>query len=77
MQAEDVSSEEGFVYVVELPAFALISALLDESNGTTAPPTVILGLDFLKRRYRMILRAPSNELWFEVLKNQISAAFMD
>jgi hypothetical protein len=33
-------------------------------------PAVVLGLDSLRRTYRMILRAPANELYFEQLPDK-------
>ena len=50
-----VSLGEGYVYVGDLPMFGIL--------GDRAQ--VVLGLDFLKQAYRMILRSSENELWFQ------------
>jgi len=60
---QNVSMGEGYVYVGDLPGLALVGGL-----GDTAPPAVVLGLDYLRRTYRMILCVSENEVWFEELK---------
>jgi hypothetical protein len=62
IRAGTVSLGEGPVYVGDLPGLALVGGL---SNSSV--PGVVLGLDSLRRSYRMILRVAENELWFEEL----------
>lgn len=62
LQVGDISLGHGYVYVGDLPGLALMGAI-----GDAAPPAAVLGLDSLRRTYRMLLRAPENELWFEAL----------
>lgn len=53
------------VFVGELPGLSKASIY------SSAPyPQVLLGLDALRRTYRMIVRLPKNELWFEPLPEQ-------
>ncbi len=46
--------------VGDLPGLSLASTL-----SNTEGPSVLLGLDSLRRMYRMILRLPFKEVWFE------------
>ena len=62
IRAGGVSLGEGPVYVGDLPGLTLMGGL---SNSSL--PAVILGLDSLRRTYRMILRVSENEVWFEEL----------
>jgi hypothetical protein len=62
IRAGTVSLGEGPVYVGDLPGLALMGGL---SNSSA--PRVVLGLDSLRRTYRMILRVSENEVWFEEL----------
>ena len=48
------------IFIGELPGLAMASKLLDSHQ-----PQVLLGLDTLRRTYRMILRMPEGELWLE------------
>ena len=66
---DKVSLGQRSVFVGDLPGMAYLAGLEDTSNK----PNVILGLDFLKQTYRMVLRASSNEVWFEELGNQMNA----
>ena len=50
----------GHIFVGDLPGLALLNGL-----GVESPPAVVLGLDVLRQRRTMMVRAPSNEVWFE------------
>jgi hypothetical protein len=65
IRAGNISFGEGPVYVGDLPGLAAMMNA-SETNQTTSP-SVVLGLDFLRRMYRMILRVPASEVWFEEL----------
>ena len=47
------------LYVGDLPGLAALNGL-----GTEAPPAVILGIDVIRQRPSMLLRAQDNEVWF-------------
>jgi len=66
IQLESIALGQRPVYVGDLPGLAVLGGLV----GDNSPPAVVLGLDSLRRMYRMILRPTANELWFEVLKNE-------
>ena len=59
MSSGDVSFGEGHVYVGDLPGLAALNGL-----GVDSPPAVVLGMDVLRRRPSMLLRARNNEVWF-------------
>lgn len=48
------------LYVGELPGLAALNGL-----GIASPPAVVLGMDVLRQRPSMLLRAQDNEVWFE------------
>jgi hypothetical protein len=48
------------LYVGELPGLAALNGL-----GVESPPAVVLGMDVLRQRPSMLLRAQDNEVWFE------------
>jgi hypothetical protein len=54
-----VSFDAGNVYVGELPGLAAMNGL-----GIDSPPAVVLGMDVLRKRPRMILRAQVPEVYF-------------
>jgi hypothetical protein len=56
---EKVQFGSGPVYVGDLPGLAALNGL-----GVESPPAVVLGMDFLRRRPSMLLRATENEAWF-------------
>ena len=58
----DFSLGDIHVCVGNLPGIAFASSL-----SSSAEPQVLLGLDALRRTYRMILSTPKNEVWFEQL----------
>jgi len=70
-----VSLGEGPVYVGNIPAFKVLETMIQQNiipdgmSSTSEAPVAILGLDFLKRAYRMIVSnyGPSWELWLEEL----------
>ena len=70
IRAGDVSLGEGPVYVGDLPGLQMIGGMTGSSL-----PAVVLGLDSLRRTYRMILRAPESEVWFEELHDQKRGIF--
>lgn len=51
------------IWAGPLAGIELIRRLDDQMNKDE--PAAVLGLDFLQKAYRMIIRAPSNEVWFE------------
>jgi hypothetical protein len=65
IRAGDASFGEGFVYVGDLPGLKMVAGFTGQEL-----PAVVLGLDSLRRTYRMILRAPANELYFEQLPDK-------
>ena len=65
IRAGDASFGEGPVYVGDLPGLKMVA----EKTGQKLP-AVVLGLDSLRRTYRMILRAPANEVYFEQLPDK-------
>jgi hypothetical protein len=56
---EKVQFGSGPVYVGDLPGLAALNGL-----GVESPPAVVLGMDVLRRRPSMLLRATENEAWF-------------
>ena len=48
------------LYVGELPGLAALNGL-----GVESPPAVVLGMDVLRQRPSMLLRAQDNEVWFD------------
>jgi hypothetical protein len=66
VSAGPASLLEGHVFVGNLPSMSFINY---ESEYKKKPATV-LGLDFLRWAYRVILRVPAKELWIEELKDQ-------
>lgn len=67
IRAGDVSFGEGLVYVGDLPGLKAIEGILGSESKL---PAVVLGLDSLRRTYRMILRATEAEVYFEELPNK-------
>lgn len=57
----DVKLNLPTIFIGELPGLTMASKLLDDS----CQPQVLLGLDSLRRTYRMILRMSEGELWLE------------
>jgi hypothetical protein len=53
------------IFIRELPGLAMASKLLGVDSHQ---PQVLLGLDTLRRTYRMILRMSEGELWLEELQ---------
>ncbi|KAG7342991.1 aspartyl protease [Nitzschia inconspicua] len=60
-----VALGEGHVWSGPLAGIELIRQLDDEMAEDE--PAAVLGLDFLQNAYRMVIRAPKNEVWFEEL----------
>lgn len=58
-ETEDVSFGKGNVYVGEIPGLAALNGV-----GVDSPPAVVLGMDVLRRRPKMLLRARDNEVYF-------------
>jgi hypothetical protein len=56
---QDVSFGEGNIYVGDLPGLAALNGI-----GVESPPAVVLGMDVLRRRNKMFLRARNNEVYF-------------
>lgn len=56
---ETIAFGAGNVYVGDLPGLAALNGL-----GVKSPPAVVLGMDVLRRRPSMLLRASHNEVWF-------------
>ena len=56
----DVKINLPTIFIGELPGLTMASKLLDSHQ-----PQVLLGLDTLRRTYRLILRMPEGELWLE------------
>lgn len=54
-----VSFGQGHIYVGDIPGLAALNGI-----GVDAPPAVILGMDVLRRKPKMILRARDNEVYF-------------
>lgn len=50
---------KGHVFVGDLPGLAALSGI-----GVDAPPAIVLGLDVLRQKPRMLVRAAHNEVWF-------------
>jgi len=49
----------GHIFVGDLPGLALLSGL-----GVGSPPAVVLGMDVLRQRPTMLVRAQQKEVWF-------------
>jgi predicted aspartyl protease len=67
-----VSLGQGHVFIGDLPGMRLLEQLAGggrNNSNSNKPADVVVGLDFLKRAYRMILRVPEQEVWFEELSN--------
>lgn len=58
-ESATVDFGEGHVYVGDLPGLAALNGL-----GVESPPAVVLGMDVLRQRPSMLLRAQNNEVWF-------------
>jgi hypothetical protein len=56
---EIVDFGEGHIYVGDLPGLAAMNAI-----GVEAPPAVVLGMDVLRTKTKMLLRARNNEVYF-------------
>jgi hypothetical protein len=60
---------DGYVYIGDLPGLAVMEKLRQNSSDSgpdnAISPSVVLGLDFLRRTYRMLLRLSNHEVWFE------------
>jgi hypothetical protein len=68
-----VSLGRGHVWSGTLAGIELIGRLGD--NMGPDEPAAVLGLDFLRNSYRMILRAPSEEVWFEELPDDVERIY--
>lgn len=55
----NVSFGQGHVFVGDIPGLAALNGI-----GVDAPPAVVLGMDVLRRKPKMILRAQDNEVYF-------------
>ncbi len=64
----DIDIDLDAIFIGELPGLAMASSLVPECHQ----PQVLLGLDALRRTYRMILRLPKAELWLEGLPSDSS-----
>lgn len=62
----DIKLKLDTIFIGELPGLAMASNLLPECNQ----PQVLLGLDALRRTFRMVLRLSKAELWLEGLPKQ-------
>lgn len=66
---------EGHVFVGDLPGLAFLESVLklsaeeQEKDLHNTPPAAILGLDSLRRAYRVIIQAGKGELWLEELND--------
>lgn len=67
----DINLNLDTIFIGDLPGLAMASNLLPEGRQ----PQVLLGLDALRRTYRMILRLSKAELWLEGLSDANSAEF--
>ena len=56
---EDVDFGSRSIYVGEIPGLAALNGI-----GVDSPPAVVLGMDVLRSRPKMLLRARDNELYF-------------
>ena len=56
---KEVSFGDANVYVGEIPGLAALNGL-----GVQSPPAVVLGMDVLRARPKMLLRARDNEVYF-------------
>jgi hypothetical protein len=54
-----VSFGRGHIYVGDIPGLAALNGI-----GVDAPPAVVLGMDVIRRKPKMILRARDNEVYF-------------
>ena len=59
IEDDAVEFGDGRVYVGELPGLAALNGL-----GVDSPPAVVLGMDALRLKERMFLRAQDNEVYF-------------
>jgi hypothetical protein len=73
---------EGYIYIGDLPGLAVMEMLSPNVNRTSGPdgvlsivPSVVLGLDFLLRTYRMLLRLSDQEVWFENMPSSFIKTF--
>lgn len=62
----DIQLKLDTIFIGELPGLAMASNLLPECNR----PQVLLGLDALRRTFRIILSLSKEELWLEGLPKQ-------
>mmetsp|Transcript_55357 Transcript_55357/g.160692 ORF Transcript_55357/g.160692 Transcript_55357/m.160692 type:complete len:417 (+) Transcript_55357:72-1322(+) len=54
-----VSFGQGHIYVGDIPGLAALNGI-----GVDAPPAIVLGMDVLRRKPKMVLRARDNEVYF-------------
>ena len=66
VQVGNVSLGQGPVYIGSIPAFSILQQVMPDISDTTTP-SAILGLDFLRRAYRMMIVASRHEMWLEEL----------
>lgn len=66
VQVGTVSLGQGPVYIGSVPAFSILQQAMPDISDTTTP-SAILGLDFLRRAYRMIIVANRHEMWLDKL----------
>ncbi|CAJ1942478.1 unnamed protein product [Cylindrotheca closterium] len=57
--SEDVSFGSGHIYVGDIPGLAALNGI-----GVDSPPAAVLGMDVLRKRPRMFLRARDQEVYF-------------
>lgn len=57
--SDTISLGEGKIFVGDIPGLAALGGL-----GVDAPPALVLGMDVLRQKPRMVLRARDNEVYF-------------
>ena len=57
--SEDVSFGSGHIYVGDIPGLAALNGI-----GVDSPPAAVLGMDVLRKRPKMFLRARNQEVFF-------------
>lgn len=58
-ESQDISFGDASIYVGDIPGLAALNGI-----GIESPPAVILGMDILRKRPKMFLRARQNEVYF-------------
>jgi hypothetical protein len=70
LAGDSVSLGQSCFFIGDLAGMNLLEQLTGNGgNNNNRPAAVVLGLDFLKEAYQLILHVRKQEVWFEELRN--------